>query len=314
MRYLSTTFVLAALLPGIAFGQVDPVEDEDAPRWYQIEVLFFHNLAAANQKEEQWPTERKLEVAEGTIEFPQFDREGLYIEPVIEEPSLDGEDSKQPAEPELSTSSTDAGGELPTDQPTASEPEPLPPYIYVPQEERALQKARERMGRHNNYAVIDYQAWRQVLVPEGEPLVFAVKSGDQYGEAHELEGQIGFYLRRYLHTFADLWLTEYMHVPTSIQPDAPSWYGDNNNSLYGDSNTQTASDFSMDFGTLFADEYSVLQSVSLRQKRRMRSNETHYLDHPLFGVMVRITPWEPPLMEEPGSEAAETSGEPVSSL
>jgi hypothetical protein len=33
---------------------------------------------------------------------------------------------------------------------------------------------------------------------------------------------------------------------------------------------------------------------SLRESRRMRSGELHYLDHPLFGVLVRATPYQAP--------------------
>ncbi|PKM22251.1 MAG: hypothetical protein CVV10_05210, partial [Gammaproteobacteria bacterium HGW-Gammaproteobacteria-14] len=34
--------------------------------------------------------------------------------------------------------------------------------------------------------------------------------------------------------------------------------------------------------------------VKIDQQRRMRSDELHYLDHPLFGLLVRITPWQHP--------------------
>ena len=32
--------------------------------------------------------------------------------------------------------------------------------------------------------------------------------------------------------------------------------------------------------------------VRINQNRRMRSDELHYLDHPLFGLLVRLTPWK----------------------
>ena len=32
--------------------------------------------------------------------------------------------------------------------------------------------------------------------------------------------------------------------------------------------------------------------VNIDQKRRMRSNELHYLDHPQFGILLRLTPWQ----------------------
>lgn len=38
--------------------------------------------------------------------------------------------------------------------------------------------------------------------------------------------------------------------------------------------------------------------VKIDQQRRMRSDELHYLDHPLFGLLVRITPWQHPEQEK----------------
>ncbi|WJW76760.1 CsiV family protein [Thiohalobacter sp. IOR34] len=48
-----------------------------------------------------------------------------------------------------------------------------------------------------------------------------------------------------------------------------------------------------------------LREVRMQQSRRMRSGELHYLDHPRFGVLVRVTPYEPP--EVPADDG--TTGE-----
>lgn len=285
--------LLTLCLPAAA--QLDPLENEEQEdvRWYQIEVLFFHNLASANQREEKWPIERHLTVVENAITFPRFDEEGNYIEPVDEDALEETTEEiiEKPAPIAADETTLDEAVEL---------AEPLPPYIFVPQEEQQLADARQRLERHNDYAIIESLAWRQELVKGDEPIFFQVTSGDQYGESWELEGHIGFYLRRYLHTFADLWLTEFVHLPSNVQPEG-NWFGSDmgnmattsNNSLYGDKQ-----EFSLDFGSLFTDQYSIVQTAGLKEKRRMRSNETHYLDHPLFGLMVRITPWEPPGEDE----------------
>ena len=36
--------------------------------------------------------------------------------------------------------------------------------------------------------------------------------------------------------------------------------------------------------------YPWRHAVALKQKRRMRSTEVHYLDHPLFGLVIKLTP------------------------
>lgn len=46
------------------------------------------------------------------------------------------------------------------------------------------------------------------------------------------------------------------------------------------------------------------QAFRLTESRRMRSREVHYLDHPMFGVLIIATPYEPP---EPTTEAANAS-------
>jgi len=56
---------------------------------------------------------------------------------------------------------------------------------------------------------------------------------------------------------------------------------------------------------LFGNQFSVERTVALRQKRRMRSNELHYLDHPLMGLLVKVTPYErplPPIEDSPEEE------------
>ena len=40
-------------------------------------------------------------------------------------------------------------------------------------------------------------------------------------------------------------------------------------------------------------QYAVEQTIVMRQHRRMRSTELHYIDHPMFGVLIRIDPYNP---------------------
>ena len=37
------------------------------------------------------------------------------------------------------------------------------------------------------------------------------------------------------------------------------------------------------------DGYAVERTVTMRQHRRMRSNEMHYIDHPMFGLVIKVT-------------------------
>ena len=50
-------------------------------------------------------------------------------------------------------------------------------------------------------------------------------------------------------------------------------------------------------------EWIPLRAAKIERSRRMRSGEVHYLDHPLLGMVVKVTPWEEP--EESQEEAPE---------
>lgn len=52
-------------------------------------------------------------------------------------------------------------------------------------------------------------------------------------------------------------------------------------------------------------EATTATAFRMQQSRRMRSEELHYLDHPLFGLIVEVTPWERPAPEAPASPAAD---------
>ncbi len=93
---------------------------------------------------------------------------------------------------------------------------------------------------------------------------------------YELEGQIIITLSRYLHTQANLVLRK----PTEIQTQIETSPGSTSMSE-------------------ISEGYS-LYNYGLNEKRRMRSKKLHYLDHPQFGMLVLITPYQKPL--EPALE------------
>ena len=46
---------------------------------------------------------------------------------------------------------------------------------------------------------------------------------------------------------------------------------------------------------IYENPYAANQALfELRESRRMRSGELHYFDHPVFGALVRVTPYQPP--------------------
>ena len=143
-------------------------------------------------------------------------------------------------------------------------------------------------------------------------------SGDT-GQWPELQGTIKLYLSRYLHVETNLWLNtqgSYLSSdwrmpapplgPTSLiivelpepePPVEPELQASQNSEIEFD-NVQTVADTeALEFieqGPVYPFRHAVL----LHQKRRMRSNETHYIDHPMLGLVIRFTPVEQDELEQ----------------
>ena len=71
-------------------------------------------------------------------------------------------------------------------------------------------------------------------------------------------------------------------------------------------------DFSVEQGAAAGGGYSPAGGPpfifgNLRESRRLRSGEVHYLDHPLLGAIVTIVPWEKPVEED--LDSADVTGE-----
>jgi hypothetical protein len=109
---------------------------------------------------------------------------------------------------------------------------------------------------------------------------------------YELEGLITISLSRYLHTNAQLILRKPASTIEILE--------------------QSTTDES-----LVDAEGGILLNHVLDEKRRMRSRKLHYLDHPQFGMLVLITPFEEKeaesAPEENNGETAEAANAPESS-
>jgi hypothetical protein len=89
---------------------------------------------------------------------------------------------------------------------------------------------------------------------------------------YEFEGKITVALSRYLHVFTDL---VFRRPRLSVDPVT--------------SNTPQDQ-----YLAAYAADTRILNNHSLREHRRMRSKNLHYLDNPEFAMLILITPYEAP--------------------
>lgn len=151
----------------------------------------------------------------------------------------------------------------------------------LPESARELAETARLLENSGRYHVIVHRVWQQPGLPAERAVAVAVHGGEDYSTAfpelmaprweydaqgvlverpgparlEQLDGWVKIVLGRYLHIHTDLVL----RMPTPAGP--------------------------------LGRERRLIE-VHMRQQRRMRSRELHYLDHPLLGVLVKVTPLE----------------------
>lgn len=125
----------------------------------------------------------------------------------------------------------------------------------------------------------------------------AAAAGDSDAIIHELDGNIKIVLSRFLHVYTDLLLVE----PVNLKPERNTVKEDDNLSTETDLVEETQDSFeametevtpaAYRLSPAIGDvEFTTLHGFNIQSHRRMRSGELHHLDHPLIGILVKVTP------------------------
>lgn len=276
-------------------AQTDPEQEE---RWFQTEIIVFEAIEKNHAiLEELWPDDPGMPGIEDSLELSPVSKES---ETASENPAgavaepLEAKRKPPPATQEIAV------------------PLPEQPFQRLPNEALTLTALTEKLRNSSNYAPLLHIAWRQpmlektaakkirihtdqgidepphaslgtiptfVNVTELMPPPALIESPlmlttiDERLPVRSLDGTIKLHLGRYLHLETDLLYR------SSQPPAAPAV---NNTFLMSINEIKPPQ-------TLFR----------MRQTRRLRSGELHYLDHPMFGMLILITPYELPLPPEP---------------
>lgn len=121
--------------------------------------------------------------------------------------------------------------------------------------------------KRNGNRILYHGAWIQHIGSRNQVVPVHIKGGQSFSEgSNEIEGTLKASVSRYLHVDADLIFQKSVKV-ASQSGSGMFRIGGNE----GDGSAQ-------------------MHSFRLKQSHKMRSNELHYMDHPLFGALVLITP------------------------
>jgi hypothetical protein len=281
-------------------------EAQQEVTWYAIEVIVFERASEGGRDAELWPAEPGLPDIAGAVELS--DR-GLA-------PQQDADESQSGSETAVAAE-TDG----------ATPPATLP-FQLVPPEEYRLTDLWASLDKSSAYRPLLHIAWIQpgvsseqaqlihvrnnnaalgtvtTSVDESQPAFsepgYAPTLSSRIQVARDpskaaLDGTLRVHRARYLHVQADL--LYYRPLDSDVGAALPS--ADNAGAAPFPDSPDTAL-----IEQLLADEDAAPRLFRLTENSRMRSRELHYLDHPLFGMLVEAWPVELPEAPEVTPETA----------
>ncbi len=151
-----------------------------------------------------------------------------------------------------------------------------------------------RIKRASDLELLAHFGWRQPGLAEDQAIpihlsnrLLEAPAAGASGEQQRLDGTLTLILSRYLHVKADLLLREPLDENDTVyQPEAASTPA-GSTEIQDKENADTFA-----FTPEPMQEQPRYRVYRLQQSVRMRSDEIHYMDHPVFGVVVQVRPYE----------------------
>jgi hypothetical protein len=262
------TAVTSALLMQLAYAQPKPGNHEG---WYQVELIVFARKNEVSQ--EHWPSNIKLRYPNDWVELKEV--------------------------------SSEANNNIDLTKDA---------FYRLPANEHQLNAQVQKLERNSRFQVLFHNAWRQVVTNEKMAKSVLIQGGQTFGQHQELEGSIRLSVATYLKLHTNLWYSQFdLNVGQEqtrqwpLLPQQP-------NQLKTAPIAGLSLDSSMEFEQALAAEnqqwesntfnvsgndsetapgnnYLTRQIILFQQARDMRSSEIHYIDHPVLGVIVQVTPY-----------------------
>ncbi len=167
----------------------------------------------------------------------------------------------------------------------------------------SFSKALSSLRLSSRYRILTQESWIQDLQPRSRAPAILLRGGRVVGEHHELEGYIRIALERYLYAETDLWLSRFGSNGGNYYLPRQPYREAQQDLLFDEELRDQSFENSPEYAEFLRQNPQLLQAdntpplgaepveriVVMKQQRRMRSDELHYIDHPLMGLLIIIS-------------------------
>lgn len=142
--------------------------------------------------------------------------------------------------------------------------------------------------KRGNYRIIAAYSWFQPRPANGSALAVYLQGGQRYGDHYELEGSLTLSQGENLTLTPELWLSSFTKRNTAVNDPLPA------NPIIAQERTQQSTEApagAADQPALSAPAvfYEAIQILELNEKRETKLGELNYFDHPVFGILIRVS-------------------------
>ena len=318
-----------SLLPVSGWAEILPPSEEQP--WYQVNIAIFKRPQHLLQSE-QWKTGEQVKAS--------FPRTTIALE--NDDALPDGEDGFPDTLEAPTHSAALSAPDITADN--TSTPTLPPAFRALVATDEEFNKVVSRLNRSPNYEILYQTTWLQPPLSQDEALAVLIQAGENYDGLYELEGTTSLHVARYLHLDTKIRLAKYVQQIEVIKPwwqgsEANSAFDNSQADGFNEGFTIELGQETMqlqdgveqplepsfepqsvdsseagftgvgNFTQLDLEEtvtrYQSIRTGVMDESRRMRSGELHYIDHPLFGMVVKVMPYFPEVDDANDTSLAE---------
>lgn len=229
--------------------------------WYQVEMIVFARKDDADQ--EHWPSNIKLRYPGNWVELKNS---GTGIDTTKEQ------------------------------------------FYILPANERMLNAQAQKLQRSGRSEVLFHNAWRQVITNKNNAKAILINGGQTFGKHQSLEGSIRLSVATYLELQTNLWFAQFENntgqeitrqwpeiplSPNKLTVSANALSAESEMELEQALENDKAQQIDSSSSTATGNPFVTRNIILLQQERDMRSSEIHYIDHPVVGIIIQVTPYPP---------------------